>query len=151
MNNKVSELILRHLAAENAHDLEGTLATLHPQCVFEDHATGQIWHGHEGAAAHYQQWWRAFDVKVTRAKSQSSWWVSEHTYIAEATWEGRHIGDFLGIAPTGASIRHPFAVFVAVRDGLMAGEKFYYDLSSLVAQLGRDCLPQVGSLPFRAG
>jgi steroid delta-isomerase-like uncharacterized protein len=150
MNNKVSELIFRHLAAENAHDLAATLATLHPECVFEDHATGQIWHGHEGASAHYRQWWRAFDVRVTRGKSQASYWAAEDIYIAEATWEGRHIGDFLGIAPTNASIKQPFVVFVAIQDGLMAGEKFYYDLSSLVAQLGHDSLPQVRSLPFRA-
>jgi len=150
MDQKTSELIFRHLAAENAHDLEGTLATLHPECVFEDHATGQTWHGHEGAAAHYRQWWRVFDVRVVRKESQSAYWATADTFIAEATWEGCHIGDFLGIAPTNASIRQPFVVFVDIKDGLMAGEKFYYDLSSLVAQIGRDCLPQVRSLPFRA-
>ena len=41
MNNPNIKLLYRHLEAENAQDLEGTLATLHPDCVFEDHATGQ--------------------------------------------------------------------------------------------------------------
>jgi len=149
MNPGDTDLIIRHLTAENAHDLAGTLATLHPDCVFEDHATGQIWHGHEGASAHYRQWWQAFDVKVVRGPSQAAYWVSADTYVAQATWEGRHIGNFLGIAPTNAPIRQRFVVFVGMRDGLMAGEKFYYDLASLVAQLGHDCLPQLKSLPFR--
>jgi len=151
MTRNATDLIIRHLTAENAQDLEGTLATLHPDCVFEDHATGQRWRGHEGASAHYRQWWQAFDVKVVRGPSQSSYWASEDTYVAEATWEGSHIGDFLGLAPTKAPIRQPFVVFVSLREGLMAGEKFYYDLASLVSQLGHDCLPQVKSLPFRQG
>jgi len=150
MNQRDTDLIIRHLTAENAHDLAGTLATLHPDCVFDDHATGQTWRGHEGASAHYRQWWQAFDVKVVRGKSQMSYWASEQTYIAEATWEGRHIGDFLGLAATNALIRQPFVVFVGMKDGLMAGEKFYYDLASLVSQIGQDCLPQLKSLPFRA-
>ena len=51
MNPSLAGLIGRHLAAENAQDLPGTLATLHPDCRFEDLATGQTWHGHDGAAA----------------------------------------------------------------------------------------------------
>ena len=51
MNPALADLIGRHLAAENAQDLEGTLATLHPDCRFEDLATGQTWRGHDGAAA----------------------------------------------------------------------------------------------------
>src|SRR3546814_8895038 len=35
------KMLLRHLAAENAHDMAGTLATVHPDCVFRDFATGQ--------------------------------------------------------------------------------------------------------------
>ena len=61
MNQPLADLIRRHLAAESAQDLEGTLATLHPDCRF-DFATGQTWHGREGAAAHYRQWWTTFDV-----------------------------------------------------------------------------------------
>ena len=86
MNQGDTDLIIRHLTAENAHDLEGTLATLHRDCVFEDHATGQVWHGHEGASAHYRQWWQAFDVKVVRGLSQSAYWASADTYVAQATW-----------------------------------------------------------------
>ena len=43
MNPALAALIGRHLTAENAQDLPGTLATLHPDCRFEDLATGQTW------------------------------------------------------------------------------------------------------------
>jgi hypothetical protein len=45
MDPNLAELARRHLVAENAHDLEATLATLHPDCRFDDLATGQTWHG----------------------------------------------------------------------------------------------------------
>src|SRR5262245_61695231 len=43
MDQALAELVRRHLTAENAQDLDGTLATLHPECRFEDFATGQVW------------------------------------------------------------------------------------------------------------
>src|SRR5690349_7227733 len=101
MNQEHTSLLYRHLAAENAHDLAGTLATLHAKCRFEDHATGQVWHGHDGAADHYRQWWRSFDVAVMREDGQNAGWISDSAYVAEATWRGKHIGEFLGIAPSG--------------------------------------------------
>ena len=36
------DVLRLHLDAENAHDLPATLATVHPDCRFQDHATGQI-------------------------------------------------------------------------------------------------------------
>lgn len=145
----LADLVRRHLTAENAHDLDGTLATLHEQCVFRDHATGQAWKGKSGAADHYRHWWRAFDLTVTRGEGQGAWWGGDDTYVAQATWRGRHIGEFLGVAPTGTSIVHPFVVFVTFRDGLMAGEEFFYDLASLLKQLGSDRLPELARLSHR--
>ena len=142
-------VIRRHLTAENAHDLDGTLDTLHRDCVFRDHATGQVWHGRTGAADHYRQWWDAFDVTVVRGEGQRAYWASEDTYVAQVTWRGPHIGTYLGIPATGIAIDHPFVVFVTFRDGLMAGEEFFYDLASLLRQLGVDRLPELASLRHR--
>lgn len=41
MDQQLADLVRRHLVAENGQDLPGTLATLHPDCHFEDLATGQ--------------------------------------------------------------------------------------------------------------
>jgi hypothetical protein len=73
MSEHHKELLKRHLMAENSHDLEATLATLHPECIFRDHATGQVWHGRDGAADHYRQWWNSFDVAVTRGARSGPW------------------------------------------------------------------------------
>src|SRR5258708_28688655 len=100
MNPSLAGLIGRHLAAENAQDLPGTLATLHPDCRFEDLATGQTWRGHGGAAHHYRQWWTTFDVTVKRGPGQSSAWPADTTYISKASQHGRHLRPFPAIPPT---------------------------------------------------
>jgi steroid delta-isomerase-like uncharacterized protein len=151
MDYGLAALLQRHLAAENAHDMEATLATLHRDCLFEDHATGQVWRGLDGATAHYRQWWRAFDVTVKRSPGQAAFWGSDTVYTAEATWQGTHIGTFLGIPASGKPITLAFVVFLTFREGLMAGEKFYYDLASLVRQLGSERIPELASLSHRAG
>jgi steroid delta-isomerase-like uncharacterized protein len=150
MNPDLANLVRRHLEAENAHDLEGTLATLHPDCAFEDFATGQRWHGRAGAADHYRQWWDTFDVEVRRGAGQRAYVTTDEFYVAEATWHGRHVGSFLGFAPSGRSFVQPFVVILSFRDGLMSGERFHYDLASLLRQIGADPIPALAGLPHRA-
>ena len=146
---KHADLVRRHLIAENAQDLPGTLATLHKDCRFEDLATGQAWTGHDGAAAHYRHWWSTFDVEVKRSEGQRNAWIGDDGYIAEATWHGKHIGPYLGVAPTGRTIVQPFVVVLSFRDGLMLSERFHYDLGSLLRQIGADPIPALGTLPWR--
>lgn len=150
MDEALANLIRRHLQAENAQDLPGTLATLHPDCRFDDFATGQTWHGHAGATAHYEQWWTTFDVEVKRGPGQTAHWTTDGLYVAQATWHGRHVGPFLGIEPTGKPIMQPFLVMLAFKDRLMSAERFHYDLAALVRQIGADPIPALASLPYRS-
>ncbi len=149
MDPKLAKLARRHLVAENEQDLEATLATLHPECRFDDLATGQTWHGRDGAAAHYRQWWTTFDVEVKRGPGQISAWTADNACMAEANWHGRHIGRFLGIEPTGRAIEQPFVVVLGFRDGLMVSERFHYDLGALLRQIGGPAFPALDELPYR--
>lgn len=125
------ELLGRHLEAENAHRLAETLATLSPDCTFDDIALGQTFHGHDGAAVYYSMWWNAFDTVVTPERLH----LAGDTAVAETTWQGAHTGEFLGIAPTGRHIDVPVIIVVELRNGLMAGERFYWDRARLFDQL----------------
>jgi steroid delta-isomerase-like uncharacterized protein len=128
------ELVARHVAAESAHDMAGTLATLHPECVFEDLAMGRVWRGHEGAREHYREWWNGLDTTV---KSGRRAWADDGSLIAETGFACRHIGPFLGIAATQRMFKLRFVVIVSFRDGLMMGERFYYSLDELLEHLGQ--------------
>ncbi|WP_164016643.1 ester cyclase [Pyxidicoccus trucidator] len=126
-------LVRRHVEAENQHLMRETLETVHETCIFEDVALGRTYHGRAGAEAYYAEWWSAFDVVV---KGERKYWTEDGTLIAEARYVGRHVGDFQGLAATGRPVELRLAVFITFRDGLMAGERFYYDLRSLLEQLG---------------
>jgi steroid delta-isomerase-like uncharacterized protein len=132
------QIVAKHIIAENSHQMDATLATLHPDCVFEDIALGQIFRGREGASQYYRMWWDAFAVEVQGSVIH---WTTEGQLVAEACYVGRHTGRFLGIEPTGQPLSLRFAVFVDFRDALMAGERFYYNLGSLAEQLGVTHLP----------
>lgn len=130
-----NQLVLaKHMAAEDAHDLEGTLATIHPDALFEDLPIGLVLRGREETARHYNLWWRAFELQTDAGILH---WVSDKLLIGESHFIGNHVGEFLGIAPTGNSIRFPFSVIVKFRDGLLLSEKFYYDLNDIMAQIGQ--------------
>jgi steroid delta-isomerase-like uncharacterized protein len=126
-------LVGRHLEAENAHNMEATLATLHPGCVFEDVALGKLYQGREGAREYYALWWSAFDLQV---KGKRRHFSTEGAMIAETTYVGRHVGDFYGAAATQKPVELKLAVVIGFRDGLMDGERFYYDMLSLLRQIG---------------
>lgn len=136
-------IVSRHLAAENAHQLEETLATLTEDCVFEDLALGRVYHGRAGAAEYYHLWWNAFGVEVVGG---TRYVTTDGTLISEAGYRGVHRGEFLGIAPTGRPIELRFVVIIGFRDGLMAGERFYYDLAGLLRQIGAERLPSLESI-----
>lgn len=133
---EIIALLQRHVEAENAHDMERTLATLHPECVFEDVAFGSTYRGHAGAAEYYGKWWGAFGLKFRGGDEGVQHFTSAGSVIAEGHFFGRHVGEFHGIAPTGRDVDFRFTVVVSFRDGLMAGERFYFDRSTLWDQLG---------------
>ena len=132
--------LVRHLTAENSHQREETLATLTEDCVFEDVALQKIFRGHAGAAEYYRMWWSAFQIKVEVGSGRRHW-ITDDLFVSETSYAGTHIGDFLGIAPTNRPIQFRFVVFVTFRNGLFAGERFYYDLATLLRQIGADRLP----------
>jgi predicted ester cyclase len=57
--------------------------------------------------------------------------------VAETTWRGKHTGPFLGVEPTGRSIEVPVILVAELRDGLMGGERIYWDRATVLEQLAR--------------
>lgn len=127
------EVLRRHVAAESAFDMQATLATLSEDCLFEDMPSGVRYKGHDAVRGYYTLWWDAFG-NVPEGRVQHP--VSKDVLIAETRFVGRHRGPYKGIAPTGRPIDLPVAIFVTFRDGLMHGERFYYDEATLLRQIG---------------
>jgi hypothetical protein len=56
--------------------------------------------------------------------------------VVWGTLRGTSRGDWLGVPPGGGAFEVPFANVVPFQDGLMAGERVYFDLASLCEQAG---------------
>jgi SnoaL-like polyketide cyclase len=126
--------LLMHMKAEAAHDIEGTLATIHSDAIFEDQPVGLKLNGRSEVAKHYRLWWNAFAVQTDGGALH---WVNDDFVIGESYFVGNHVGPFLGIEPTGKPIRFPFTVYVRFKDGLLLSERFFYDLNTVMKQIGQ--------------
>jgi steroid delta-isomerase-like uncharacterized protein len=126
-------VLRQHVAAETAFDMEGTLATLTEDCVFEDVPMRETHLGHAAVRAYYREWWDAF-ANVPAGGRQ--YVPAADCLIVETRFVGTHRGSYRGIAASGRRIDLPVAIVVSFRDGLMSGERFYYDRATLLAQIG---------------
>jgi steroid delta-isomerase-like uncharacterized protein len=127
------EILIRHVTAETAFDMEGTLATLTEDCLFEDVPTGEMHRGREAVRAYYGKWWRSFRNVPSGSRRHIA---APDLLIVETRFVGKHEGEFNGVAASGRPIDLPVAIFVSFRDGLMSGERFYYDQRTLMSQIG---------------
>jgi len=140
---KIANTLRRHVAAEMARNEGETVSTLTPDCVFEDKTLKRRWSGREGAAEYYRMWWDAFQNTVAVDGSHIT---ATGVVVAEVRFVGVHRGTFLGIPATERPIDLPVVIVVTgFRDGLMTGERLYWDLGTLMEQLGVTTLPRLSA------
>ena len=96
---EIRSLWIAHSKAEHAHDLDGLIATLSPDCVYEFPWTGHRWEGHDGARRFYTELLTAFpdidfDLQDIVIGPQG---VYEYARVT-----GTHRAPWIGIEPDGA-------------------------------------------------
>src|SRR5919108_3363819 len=126
LHERIRRLWIRHSIAEDRRDLDGLIATLAPDCVYEIDATGQHWEGHEGARRFYTEFLGAFpDVHFHLADIV----IGPQGVIEVATMTGTHRGAWAGLEPSGRELRLTIVIhFPWERSaGLFAGERIYLD------------------------
>ena len=123
---KIRRLWLKHSIAEDKRDLDGLIATLTPDCVYEVVPTGQRWEGHDGARAFYTSLLGAFPDAHFALQNIV---VGPQGVFEVARLTGTHQGVWAGIAPTG----RPVALTVLIyfpwnpEQRLFEGEKVFFD------------------------
>lgn len=113
-------ILARHVSAETAFDMEGTLATLTEDCLFEDMPTGETHRGREAVRAYYREWWDAFGNLPSGSRRYVA---SADCLIVETRFVGKHRDVYRGSVASGRPIDLPVAIFITFRDGLMSGER----------------------------
>jgi predicted ester cyclase len=130
LHSTIRRLWIDHSKAEDKRDLDGLIATLTEDCVYEMVSTGQRWTGHAGAREFYTSFLGAFpdvhfDLTEIVIGPQGVFEVAEMT--------GTHVGPWAGTEPSGK----PVGALVIIlfpwdhAAGKFAGEKIYFDQAQL--------------------
>jgi predicted ester cyclase len=128
----IKRLWVRHSIAEDRQDIDGLIATLSPDCVYEIVPTGQVWEGHDGARAFYTELFGAFpDNRFALSEIV----VGPQGVFEVATLTGTNQGPWAGAPPSGL----PVALQVLIlfpwdrATKRFSGERIWFDRGSIPA------------------
>ncbi len=127
-------IVEQHVRLENAHDLEGVLATFGDRARYDDEPWGEHYSGRDGVRQFYEQLMKALpdlEIEVQRRH------VSEDAIVLEVIIRGTHLGGWRGLPATGRRVEFPLCgVYTFEATDRLAGEKIYYDRGTVLRQLG---------------
>lgn len=109
-------LAREHSAAEARGDLEATLATLEPDCVYELHPSGRMFCGIDTARRAYEAFFSSYRAAALGAQLRSEW----------VTDDG--LGQEYKLAirgPAGERQLHTVIGIITFGDNLLSGERVY--------------------------
>ena len=132
--HQIRTLWISHSKAEDARDLNGLIATLSPDCVYEVVPTGQRWEGHEGARTFYLTFLGAFpDVHFDLQDIV----IGPQGVIEIAMMTGTHKGTWSGIEATGHAVKLHIIIHFPWNPEAQkfSGERIYFDRFGLEEQL----------------
>ena len=134
----IIDLLREQIDAQGAGDNDRLVATVTDDIIYNEFATGRRVEGRQEFLNIWEEWRRVFpDVKGTIQNII----VSGNQVSAETTWDGTFQGDLAspgGTIPANGNRMEQFPVaFVAtVEGGKLKEEHLYFDLQSLLQQLG---------------
>ncbi|MGW0395904.1 ester cyclase [Streptomyces sp. NPDC003042] len=88
--------------------------------------------GIDGLMADLNMWRSAFEMSFTKDHQ-----IAEGDYVTTLwTWNARHTGDFMGVAPTGKDVSATGQTTFRCKDGKIAEGWWHYDVMKVMRELG---------------
>jgi steroid delta-isomerase-like uncharacterized protein len=135
-----------HLAAESTQNLQALLAGMTEDCynlVMCD--PSPLYRGPEAVARRYRGLWAALPDLQVRLRRVVA--VDGELAVTEHTLSGTHGGPLFGVAPTGRPVQVDTVVVWEFAGDRIRGETVYFDLATMLRQVGALALPGIGSAP----
>ena len=127
------DIIERHFAAENAHDVEATLATYTDDLVWDDVGNPLCpVFGKRAAAEIYEGIMEA--VPDIHLESVARFETGDHV-VDESVATGHIHGTFIGVVGAGAPVRFRILHVFDIRDGLISREQAWFDTAGVIRQV----------------
>jgi steroid delta-isomerase-like uncharacterized protein len=122
------------LGAWNRHDPDGIVVNVADDVLWRDVAFGMPLHGRDALKAAAQAYMTAFpDLRIDETSST----LAPPRLAQELTISGTHLGEFLGIPPTGRFTQNYAAVITTFdEDGMMIEGALYWNALMVLQQLG---------------
>jgi predicted ester cyclase len=130
-HRKIRRLWQRHSIAEDRRDIDGLIATLAPDCVYEIVGTGLRWQGHQGARAFYTELFAAFPDNHFGLTDIV---IGPQGVFEAVVLEATHLGPFADLEPSGRRVRLELAILFPWDPATerFTGEQIFIDRSALV-------------------
>ncbi|MDX1747661.1 MAG: nuclear transport factor 2 family protein, partial [Halobacteriales archaeon] len=106
--DEIRELYKAHSVAEDNRDIDGLLATLTADCVYEMPQSGHRWEGHEGAERFYTELLGAFPDIDFRLRNIV---IGPQGVFEEADVSGTRKGEWLGVEPDDETVEFRVLIF----------------------------------------
>jgi hypothetical protein len=130
--DEMLRLFEAHREAEAARDIDAILETFVTDCFLETMPLGLRSEGRDAVRAAYElQFFTAFPDLAPEDEGTA---FGDDVIVVWGTLRGTSRGDWLGIPPGGGTFAVPFANVAPFDQGLMAGERIYFDLATLCEQ-----------------
>jgi carboxymethylenebutenolidase len=131
----------RHLQAEYTGDLDATMATVGPDPDFYFAPVGLRIRGRVAVREFYREMFAA-GLHHFESNMLGRWVGDERTVILQIDTVMNLTGKFLGVSFEGTRrVKIEQVAIIFVEDGLIAGERLYFDVASVYRQLGIERLP----------
>jgi predicted ester cyclase len=127
---RIKRLWVRHSIAEDRRDIDGLIATLSVDCVYEIVPTGQRWEGHDGARDFYRELFAAFP---DNAFALSEIVIGPQGVMEVATLTGTNLGPWAGAEATGLPVALQVLILFPWDPATerFTGERIWFDRGSL--------------------
>ena len=127
-------IVDEHIRLENAHDIDGIMATFGAAARYDDEAWNGHYQGRDGVRSYYQTLLNAMpDLKIDVKRR----FACDEAVVVEVVISGHHEGLWRGLPPTGRAIEFPLCgIFEFDAEDRLAGERIYYDRAVVLRQLG---------------
>jgi len=127
---RIKRLWVRHSIAEDRRDIDGLVATLSANCVYEIVPTGQRWEGHAGARQFYTELFGAFP---DNAFALTDIVVGPQGVFEVATLTGTNLGPWAGAPPSGMPVSLQVLILFPWDEAAerFGGERIWFDRGQL--------------------
>lgn len=131
--DRMFELAQALAVAKSRHDVPAAMRLLHPETVLETPAFGASYRGLAENERALSLFFGTFPDYHVALEGHAS---NEETLVCWGTVQMTMTGDRFGVVPNGKRAELPVFIQFRFKHDLIAGERFFFDLSSLCDQSG---------------